>query len=182
MDSREILELENKLLDPTTEEPISLPLHFLRSITNDFSNEQELGRGGYGVVYKGRLLYHGDSFIAVKKFHDSHVVNGDEQFQKVATSLIKHPNVTQLLGYCSESKGEMIKLPNGKYVIADKQTRILCFEYMCNEGLDKHLSALECVHPEKEKRPNVSNIIEILNAAEGSCVQNGEDLLVDHQL
>ena len=26
--------------------------------------------------------------------------------------------------------------------------------------------ALECVHPDKEKRPNVSNIIEILNAAE----------------
>ncbi|XP_066357789.1 putative disease resistance protein At3g14460 isoform X3 [Miscanthus floridulus] len=343
MDSREILELENKLLDPTTEEPISLPLHFLRSITNGFSNEQELGRGGYGVVYKGRLLHHGDSFIAVKKFHDSHVVKGDEQFQKVATSLIKHPNVTQLLGYCSESKGEMTKLPNGKSVIADKQTRILCFEYMCNGGLDEHLSgessgldwnkrykiikgicsgleylhgcniihldlkpqnilmdatmmpkiadfdlsrllgeqksqtvtktanppgtrgymapeyidrgviskkadifslgviiieiqkgckddypdygqstevfqhftekvlsnwrnrfersskytspelhtqlvkqciniALECVHPEKEKRPNVSNIIEILNAAEGSCVQNGEDLLVDHQI
>ena len=42
--------------------------------------------------------------------------------------------------------------------------------------------ALECVHPEKEKRPNVSNIIEILNAAEGSCVQNCEDLLVDHQV
>jgi len=38
------------------------------------------------------------------------------------------------------------------------------------------------VHPEKEKRPNVSNIIEILNAAEGSCVQNCEDLLVDHQV
>ncbi|CAD6343754.1 unnamed protein product [Miscanthus lutarioriparius] len=143
MDSREILELENKLLDPTTEEPISLPLHFLRSITNGFSNEQELGRGGYGVVYKGRLLHHGDSFLAVKKFHDSHVVKGDEQFQKVATSLIKHPNVTQLLGYCSESKGEMIKLPNGKCVIADKQTRILCFEYMCNGGLDKHLSVID---------------------------------------
>ncbi|CAD6266927.1 unnamed protein product [Miscanthus lutarioriparius] len=140
MDSREILDMENKLLDPTAEEPISLPLNFLRSITNCFSNEQELGRGGYGVVYKG-LLRQGDSFIAVKKFHNSSdVVKGDEQFQKVATSLIKHPNVIQLLGYCAESKGVIKKQENGKRAIVYEQTRILCFEYMCNGGLDKHLS------------------------------------------
>jgi hypothetical protein len=43
--------------------------------------------------------------------------------------------------------------------------------------------ALGCVHPVKEKRPDVSNIIEILNATEESCYdQNGEDLLVDHQV
>uniref|UniRef100_A0A0E0QZ14 Protein kinase domain-containing protein n=1 Tax=Oryza rufipogon TaxID=4529 RepID=A0A0E0QZ14_ORYRU len=28
-------------------------MEFLKTITCDFSKEQELGRGGYGVVYKG---------------------------------------------------------------------------------------------------------------------------------
>jgi len=55
MDSRatesEILELENKLLHPTAG-PISVPLYFLKLITRDFCTVQELGRGGYGVVYK----------------------------------------------------------------------------------------------------------------------------------
>jgi len=29
-----------------------LPMDFLKAITQDFSQEREVGRGGYGVVYK----------------------------------------------------------------------------------------------------------------------------------
>jgi hypothetical protein len=43
--------LEKKLEDPFAM-PMSLPLDFLKSVTRDFSKEQELGRGGSGVVYK----------------------------------------------------------------------------------------------------------------------------------
>jgi coatomer subunit beta' len=42
---------EEKLQDPSTT-PMCLPLEFLKVITCDFSTEQELGRGGHGVVYK----------------------------------------------------------------------------------------------------------------------------------
>jgi coatomer subunit beta' len=44
-------ELEKKLQDSDAT-PMSLPLQFLKAITCDFSTEFELGRGGYGVVYK----------------------------------------------------------------------------------------------------------------------------------
>jgi hypothetical protein len=44
-------ELEKKLEDSNAT-PMSLPLQFLKTITCDFSTESELGRGGYGVVYK----------------------------------------------------------------------------------------------------------------------------------
>jgi hypothetical protein len=44
-------ELEKKLQDPNAT-PMFLPLEFLKTITCDFSTESELGRGGYGVVYK----------------------------------------------------------------------------------------------------------------------------------
>jgi hypothetical protein len=43
--------LGKKLEDPSAM-PMSLPLDFLKSVTRDFSKEQELGRGGFGVVYK----------------------------------------------------------------------------------------------------------------------------------
>jgi hypothetical protein len=44
-------ELEKKLQDSNAT-PMCLPLDFLKAITCDFSTEFELGRGGYGVVYK----------------------------------------------------------------------------------------------------------------------------------
>jgi hypothetical protein len=44
-------ELEKKLQDSDAT-PMSLPLDFLKDITCDFSRESELGKGGYGVVYK----------------------------------------------------------------------------------------------------------------------------------
>jgi len=43
--------LESMLLD-TTAEPIPLPLSLLKSITNNFSNDQAIGEGGFSVVYK----------------------------------------------------------------------------------------------------------------------------------
>lgn len=43
--------LEIVLNDPSAK-PCDLSLDYLRYITNDFSSERELGRGGFGVVYK----------------------------------------------------------------------------------------------------------------------------------
>lgn len=85
------------------------------------------------------LLRRGDSSIAVKKIKDIHV--SDDQFLKEATLImgIQHPNVVRFLGYCSESKRELTAL-NGQYVFAEKQARMLCFEYLCKGSLDKYLS------------------------------------------
>ena len=44
-------ELERILQDPNAQ-PCGLRLQYLRDITNNFSSRQELGRGGFGVVYK----------------------------------------------------------------------------------------------------------------------------------
>ena len=82
------------------------------------------------------------SIIAVKKFNEIILAGDHPSFENEASFLmdIKHQNVIQLLGYCAESKGEMMKQPNGKVIVAEAQTRMLCFEYMCNGGLDKYLS------------------------------------------
>ena len=48
--------LENILQDPS-EPPVSLPLEFLEAITDNFSSDHELGRGGFGVVYKVQIFF-----------------------------------------------------------------------------------------------------------------------------
>ncbi|XP_073356618.1 cysteine-rich receptor-like protein kinase 43 [Aegilops tauschii subsp. strangulata] len=133
-------ELENMLQAPSVT-PICLPVEFLKGITRDFSVDQELGRGGFGVVYKG-ILQNG-KMIAVKKLFEIRVE--DDQFQNEVTYLIgvKHQNVVQLVGYCAESRWEATKV-GGRYVMAEIRKRLLCFEYLKNNSLDKHLSAESC--------------------------------------
>lgn len=45
--------------------PMCLPINFLESITQNFSKEQELGRGGHGVVYK--VLMIGNPFLLLQQ-------------------------------------------------------------------------------------------------------------------
>ena len=47
--------LERMLLD-TSAEPTALPLSLLRSITNNFSDDQQIGSGGFAVVYEVSVL------------------------------------------------------------------------------------------------------------------------------
>jgi len=78
--------------------------------------------------------------IAVKQLqtqgHDDH-----EEFMKEFENLwrLRHPNVVQLLGYCYEIKREVVALGDGRFVWADNIYRALCFEYMHNGSLRKHL-------------------------------------------
>ncbi|KAM0909192.1 hypothetical protein ACQ4PT_014962 [Festuca glaucescens] len=132
-------ELEKKLQQPNAT-PMLLPLEFLKTITCDFSTESELGRGGYGVVYKGVLR--SGKIIAVKKLLERLLKH--EAFQTEISFLmgIKHHNVVQFVGYCAESRWEAIEQPSGsgRHILAETQERLLCFEYVCNKSLDKHIA------------------------------------------
>jgi hypothetical protein len=50
--STEFSLVESTLVQDHCAIPTCVPLDFLKAITSDFSKEQELGRGGFGVVYK----------------------------------------------------------------------------------------------------------------------------------
>ncbi|PIN04393.1 Serine/threonine protein kinase [Handroanthus impetiginosus] len=93
--------------------------------TKNFSEENVIGIGGNGKVYKGILP--GGSAVAVKRI--SHEKNeGIRAFLAEISSLgrLKHRNLVGLRGWCKKEKGSLI----------------LVYDYMENESLDKRV--FEC--------------------------------------
>ncbi|VAI54606.1 unnamed protein product [Triticum turgidum subsp. durum] len=117
-----------------------IPLHVLKEITNGFSADSRIGRGGYGDVYKG--VYNRRE-VAVKLLHVDTLLGLDDQryINEVGNLLkVKHPNIIQLLGYCYEIQNELIE-HNGANQFSQHIYRVLCFEYLQGGSLDKHLCA-----------------------------------------
>lgn len=101
----------------------TISVQLLRSLTNNFSSENVLGRGGFGVVYKGEL--HDGMLIAVKRMEAATLSNKalDEfQAEIVVLSKVRHRNLVSLMGYSVEGN-----------------ERLLVYEYLPNGALSKHL-------------------------------------------
>ncbi|CAL4992848.1 unnamed protein product [Urochloa decumbens] len=86
--------------------------------TGNFSEENKLGQGGFGPVYKGRFA---DGMeIAVKRLA-SHSGQGLKEFKNEIQLIAKlqHTNLVRLLGYCCQG-----------------DEKILIYEYLPNKSLD----------------------------------------------
>ena len=90
----------------------------LKNATGNFN--EELGHGGSGVVYRGVLDK--TTVVAVKKL--TNVVQADEEFwaEMAVFGRINHINLVRIWGFCLEGKH-----------------RLLVYEYVENESLDRHL-------------------------------------------
>ncbi|KAG4999421.1 hypothetical protein JHK87_020493 [Glycine soja] len=100
---------------------LELPLFDFNTITmatNNFSDENKLGQGGFGIVYKGRLM-EGQN-IAVKRL-SKNSGQGIDEFKNEVKLIVKlqHRNLVRLLG-CSIQMDE----------------KMLVYEYMENRSLD----------------------------------------------
>lgn len=91
----------------------------LKVATNDFSNV--VGRGGFGIVYRGEL--HDGRIIAVKKLKNVVGVAEAEFWGEVTIiARMHHLNLVRMWGFCAE-----------------KEQRMLVYEYIPNGSLDKFL-------------------------------------------
>ncbi|CAL4988562.1 unnamed protein product [Urochloa decumbens] len=113
---------------------------FLREITDGFSEEQIIGKGAFGVVYKG-VTKNGDD-VAVKKLNLRDVHLDYKQFQNEFFNLmkLKHENIVEILGYCYEIVEKPFIMPDGSKVSVEETYTALCLEYMHNRSLQQHLS------------------------------------------
>lgn len=135
MDRTARSDLEQMLVDETAE-PKALPLSLLKDITDDFSDDQEIGRDGFAVVYKGTI---GDRAVTVKRLSDTN--NDETQLRRVVQGLmqVKHKNLVRFLGYCVDTQGCMPTY-NGQHFMEDVHRRFLCFEHIPKGSLDKYIT------------------------------------------
>uniref|UniRef100_A0A2P2LR63 non-specific serine/threonine protein kinase n=1 Tax=Rhizophora mucronata TaxID=61149 RepID=A0A2P2LR63_RHIMU len=100
-----------------------ISVQVLRNVTKNFAPENELGRGGFGVVYKGEL--DDGTNIAVKRMEAGVIsTKALDEFQSeiAVLSKVRHRHLVSLLGYSIEGN-----------------ERILVYEYMPQGALSKHL-------------------------------------------
>jgi hypothetical protein len=102
----------------------------LRAVTGGFSRANYLGSGGFGPVYRGRVdagLRKGldAQQVAVKYLDlDGTGTQGHREWLAEVFFLgqLRHDNLVKLVGYCYED-----------------EHRMLVYEYMSNQSLEKHL-------------------------------------------
>ncbi|XP_020988823.1 receptor-like serine/threonine-protein kinase SD1-8 isoform X8 [Arachis duranensis] len=127
----EVVFSRKHLRDERNMDDLELPMFdfdTLTMATNNFSQDNKLGEGGFGRVYRGRLIEGQE--IAVKRLSKKSG-QGNEEFKNEVKLIVKlqHQNLVRLLGCCIE-----------------KDEKMLVYEYLENRGLDSILF-------DKSKRP-----------------------------
>ncbi|XP_073108418.1 cysteine-rich receptor-like protein kinase 6 isoform X3 [Elaeis guineensis] len=121
----------SSLEEITSVESLLLDISTLRVATANFSEENKLGEGGFGAVYKG-LLPDGQE-IAVKRLSTSSSQGLTElRNELVLVAKLQHRNLVRVMGVCLE-----------------EQEKLLVYEYVPNRSLDTIL-----FDPEKRKQLN----------------------------
>ncbi|XP_022845902.1 cysteine-rich receptor-like protein kinase 29 [Olea europaea var. sylvestris] len=105
----------------STVESLHYDFGTIRAATNNFSDGNKLGQGGFGVVYKGKLPNGKD--IAVKRLsHDSGQGNLEFKNEVLLVARLQHRNLVRLLGFSVEGN-----------------ERLLIYEWVQNGSLDRFI-------------------------------------------
>ncbi|CAL9775807.1 unnamed protein product [Musa acuminata subsp. burmannicoides] len=111
----------NEFIEGQPHQGPELPLIGFENIlcaTNNFSDSNKLGQGGFGIVYKGNLP--GGKEIAVKRLlRGSRQGLSEFKNEVILIAKLQHRNLVKLLAYCIHG-----------------EEKLLVYEYMPNKSLD----------------------------------------------
>ncbi|PUZ44219.1 hypothetical protein GQ55_8G072200 [Panicum hallii var. hallii] len=117
-----------------SEKPSKLPYPLFQFITENFSDERRIGYNELGECFKGVM-----QVVAVTRVHGSLNISDVIFHRQIGNMMMaKHPNIIRFLGYCSDV-AEQELLMDGEVTTAEKWERLLCFEYLSNGNLSKHI-------------------------------------------
>ncbi|CAI7918060.1 unnamed protein product [Closterium sp. NIES-54] len=127
--------------------------------TSNWSEDNVLGKGGFGVVYKGRSPQ--GQLWAIKR---STIMTNDFETEVRAMASLHHMHLVRLLGFCLDQNVE-----------TGKQEQILVYEFIGNRDLQYHIHA--------SKRPlSLRQRLRLAQgAAEGLAYLHGFDTTIVHR-
>ncbi|CAD6266943.1 unnamed protein product [Miscanthus lutarioriparius] len=146
-------DLESMLLDESVQ-PRDLPLPLLEDITGGFSCDQEIGRGGFAVVYKGTLK---NGAVAVKKLINTHIHENkfqQEMYNKDCYALNIYQGLLMFTLQVLESWRNMVGISQRNKEL--EQIRV-CAEI-----------GLECIDSNPRRRPTTEHILDRLYQMESA--------------
>ncbi|WMV16217.1 hypothetical protein MTR67_009602 [Solanum verrucosum] len=115
-------EIQSTSIDDTSiAESLQYDFSAIRAATDNFSDANKLGQGGFGPVYKGKLQ--NGQEVAVKRL-SADSGQGDLEFKNevLLVARLQHRNLVRLLGFC-----------------LDGTERLLVYEFVPNASLDHFL-------------------------------------------
>ncbi|KAG5534431.1 hypothetical protein RHGRI_022530 [Rhododendron griersonianum] len=114
----------------------------LKKATNNFDERNKLGRGGFGVVYRGHL--HDENLEVAVKWFSRETMKGEDDFLAELTIInrLRHKHLVRLLDAVEEQLGD---------------------EYVVEEAQKVLVLALACCHPIVSERPRTQAIVYIIS-------------------
>ncbi|KAF5784415.1 putative protein kinase RLK-Pelle-LRR-I-1 family [Helianthus annuus] len=171
---------------------LRIPLEDVVKATNNFHDDYIIQHNGISTTYKGRLLWSGyegehlkgQSIVVLKRYASVHDLIGEEEFftEIEMLTLVKHPNIVNLLGFCVEDS-EMVLITENiskgyliDYLGNANRMRILTWEKRLKICVDV-AHALNYLHYEMEDQKIIIN--RQINSYSIGLDENWEAKIVD---